>query len=219
MILENYINELFDNQDIVDIARTTSCKEADQCNISDYLLLELSGGIPIKEIKYLRLEITVINSCVYDVEVTTDHYSTLRTINFQTREIYNYLMIVVNQKCGIGTNLFLNQVIAAKKYSFNEVITSANAGTYNGFYTWGRLGYTMSQDHNDKLQMWCIERNIEPMPIFELLLNPEYKSLWLNAGFTWEASFSLEIESENFTLLKRYLEEKGRLDRFLELIQ
>ncbi|MBX9734668.1 MAG: hypothetical protein K2X37_11460 [Chitinophagaceae bacterium] len=112
----------------------------------------------------------------------------------------------------------LHQVIAAKKYNFNEILTSAQSGyDFKGYYTWGRLGYTMSQSDQQKFEIWCFENKLEPSTLSNILKDDVARAKWIKTGFTWLGAFNLVGESENIKILKEYLEMKGRLGNFTKL--
>lgn len=205
--MENHIVDLFEE---VDIDFSNSNNVIDLCTIGNYLLLEFCGGIPIKDLEYIRMGIEVSSSCVYDIEITTPIYHLSRTINFQTRVIYNNSIIIYTPNEKIGITIFFNQVCNARRYSFKEIRASAMYGNhFNGYYVWGRFGYTMLPLDKLKYENWCDANEIERKPLFDILQSIESRKKWINNGFTWGAIFSLEDGSENINLLKKYLILKG----------
>lgn len=205
--MNNFLQNLIDK---IDYLRELDYAGQDYCDIDNIMLLELCGGMPIKDVAYIHLEVVVTGSCVYDVRVTTNHFYLDRTINFQTKHINNNQLNVATPRNGIGTNILYNQIIAARKFNFFELrLNAARASNMNGYYTWGRLGFTMRTLDLKRLEKWCFEKEIKSQNIFEILKNEKDNNEWKNSGFGWSGLFDLSENSENIKLFCQYLETKG----------
>lgn len=206
--MNNYIDQLFYT---VDIDRPLIVSPImDNCGVDSFILLELCGGIPIVDLENIRMNIEVINSCVYEVTIITPVYHIERTINFVDKLIINATMIIYTPNEGIGNNLFYNQVTAAIKHGFKLLRTNPVKGhNFNGYYVWGRLGYSIVQSYLDQYKLWCEENEIEYKPLFEILLDETSRRKWIDNGYSWIGEFNLSDNSENIINYNKYLSIKG----------
>lgn len=206
--MNNFIEQLFHAVDADRPLLTPSI--VDICNIDNYILLELCGGIPISDIENIRMNVEVINSCVYEITIITPFYHIERTINFTDKLIINATMIIYTPNEGIGNNIFYNQVAAAIKHGFKQLRTNPVKGSnFNGYYVWGRFGYSIVPVYLTQYENWCKENDIEYKPLFEILLDTASRRKWIDNGYSWVGEFNLEKGSENRRNYNRYLESKG----------
>ncbi|MCW3108046.1 MAG: hypothetical protein JWQ09_2552 [Segetibacter sp.] len=208
-IKTNFIEEIFhhikldSNGHSIDEISSGSSTEKDFIN--------LCGGIPSNQITYLTLDIQCDKSGVFEVFIFTDFYYVSRTLDFNQKITFNSSLRVNEdqQKQGLGRNLLINQIISARSFKFNLLNANAAGNTMNGFYTWGRLGYTMAFSYREKFNELLRKNNMEERSLFELLKTKEGQKFWMKNGFTWNGIFFLGKGSENIRLLKDYLNEKG----------
>lgn len=80
---------------------------------------------------------------------------------------------------------------------------------YNGYITWGKLGYTMLITPREQFEKLLREHNRTEETLFELLKTKEGYEFWKRNGFSWSGIFFLTEGSENITLLKEYLKTRN----------
>lgn len=176
--------------------------------LSEKDIINLSGGIPPKEITSMTLDIEYETPGVFNVLIFTNLYYVSRTINFNQKVIFNSSMRVEKQQQGLGRNLLINQIISARSFGFTLLNANAAGNPMNGFYTWGRLGYTMTFSYKERFDELSRINNRKEKSLFELLKTEEGRNFWINNGFTWNGVFFVKEGSENIYLLKDYLKEK-----------
>ncbi|HRI22608.1 MAG TPA: hypothetical protein PLA68_16725, partial [Panacibacter sp.] len=115
-------------------------------------LLNLSGGVPSTRVNKTFLTASFNETYNFiDVENRSDHYFVVRKIYPEKKEIYNSLMEVYDKGQGTGTNIFLNQVMEAIRSGFQKFsVSAAKSVSYNGYYTWARMGYSIKQSQQNQ---------------------------------------------------------------------
>lgn len=153
--------------------------------------------------------------------VKTKLYEVERVFNFTDRIISNTHMYVFDQQKQIGTKLFYNQVVAARKHGFVEIQTTAMGkecgDNWTGFYAWGRLGYQMILGDDEKFLRLMVENGRVETNLWALLSTEDGKDFWLRNGFTWMGQFLLKDDSPTMQQLCLYLQEKKILLKFDQL--
>ncbi len=133
----------------------------------------------------------------------------------------NDLFQLNGQEKGTGTMMFAQQVNAASKMGVSRIEVSDAAGygsayaedtgrpktKWNGYYTWGRLGYdgevSLGETQRKKLGF-----NIEDtVTMKDIMLKPGGAKLWREYGSSWSGSFDLKEGSYSRRVLDAYLEE------------
>lgn len=122
---------------------------------------------------------------------------------------------------GKGTKIFADQVEACAFAGVKEIQTHAARGsdsTFNGYYTWPRLGY--DQDLGDISPTSSRERVLakqlqEKFPsaekVSDLMKTKEGRDFWKAKGVDLhDATFDLREGSFSRKVLSAYLEEKGK---------
>lgn len=179
-------------------------------NITPEDLLQLCGGIPDQEQLFANVDIESITSHAVKVIVDSNLYRVCRTINLKRRVIFNDKMRVYEKNKGIGTNLFLNQVVFARRLGFIKLTVVAidydGDEKVDGYYRWARLGYQMidRNDLEDFADMMRALRRPEKT-VGELVLTEDGYNIWKISGQDWIGEFQLADESESMEHLYRYL--------------
>jgi len=112
----------------------------DRYSITREDVLQLCGGIPAREVLFVNVEITSSTAYTVTVNVQTDLYRVFRTINFDSKELFNDKMRVFNKEQHIGTSLFLNQVAYARQLGFIRLSTTALE--WDGIERWDGLPFS-----------------------------------------------------------------------------
>jgi len=180
-------------------------------------LINLCGGIPTSKITFCHLTIDFINTDTIQCTIVTDLYNAIRRINFSLRVIFNdFLEVEKNaQGDGLGTCILCNQVKEARPRGFRRLdVTAAgpdgSAVDWQGYYTWGRLGFQMDQDDHEDLMMMLSRIGRSETCLWELLRHREGQYLWRRDGFTWHGSFELYENSQCLKWLRKYLADKKK---------
>ena len=180
-------------------------------------VINLCGGIPAASITTYDLTIHSISDSTIQCTITTDLFNAVRRINFGIRVIFNDFLEINKeiQGNGIGTRLLCNQVKEARIRNFRRLDVSAMGpdGTdtnWQGYYTWGRLGFEMDTADHEDLMIMLRRLKREENNLWELLLHAYGQELWRRDGFTWHGSFYLHNDSQNLKWLRMYLNEKGK---------
>lgn len=107
------------------------------------------------------------------------------------------------------------QLLTARQFGFDTIKLHAMGGDtgndWNGFYTWGRFGFTMEDADQISFEMFMQDQGREESTLAELLSTDEGRSFWMQNGFSWAGKFNIKPQSENSNLFNDYLIEK-RLD-------
>lgn len=184
--------------------------------VEDDELINLIGGIP-SGVDQVNLSVHYNTDLVIKVEVYSNLHKVIRTIDFKEKVIFNSGMEVTKKGQGIGTQLFLNQVKAARRNGFTRLKVFAqgrDGGDWDGSYRWGRVGFKMDiEDDNEFMDL--MERHFRnECSLGELLLSEEGCKLWETINFSWSGTFYLADESESMKYLIKYLKHKNINFRF-----
>lgn len=176
--------------------------------------LQFCGGIPRADLMFINVSISSATQNTLQVAVDTDWYQAFRTINYISRRISNDNLRVYHKEEGVGTALFLNQVIFAREYGFRKLSAFAMerdmGERVEGYYRWARLGYQMT-DRND-LDDFSNLMKYAPFPaktLSELVLDDAGYAFWREQGFDWTGEFLLKDGSPSMNHLEKYLALKG----------
>jgi len=138
-----------------------------------------------------------------------------RTFLFGEKIIVNELFEIsepYSRRQRIGTKVFCSQVSAARMEGF-EKITAWAAGNFkniehwNGYITWGKLGFTMDADAQSDFDELMKRLGRNEKTLKELLSIDE--NCWVENGFSWDGEFSLLEDSDNIKNLLKYLSKSG----------
>ena len=137
-------------------------------------------------------------------------------MDFKLKQIDNNIMVVSNDSKGkhIGTNLFLNQVLAARAHDFEKLHTIAIApskyddeGTaWYGYYFWANLGFQNVE--TNEYRTWAAEMKRKEPTLSELMQTDEGRELWKNTGISWIGEFFLAKDHPCYKYLKLHLKRK-----------
>jgi hypothetical protein len=180
-------------------------------------VITLCGGVPSLSVTTYDLAINYISDTTIQCTIATNLYSAVRRINFGLRVIFNDFLEVENaaQGRGLGTRLLCNQVKMARNIEFRRLDVTAQGPDgsdteWQGYYTWGRLGFQMDQEDHEDL-MAILSRIGRPETcLWDLLRHTEGQDLWRRDGFTWHGSFDLQEGSQSLKWLKQYLADKQK---------
>lgn len=177
--------------------------------LTQFDLINLSGGIPSLDIDSVSLEATAQSQNSIIVNIATNLYDSSRLLNFDDKTIDNNGLYVYQPGYGIGTTIFLNQLKTARDFSFNYINIIAQGpdvdSKYNGHYKWGRVGFEMREWEQREFEIWASSLNLEVSNLGELLLTEEGCQKWQIAGFSWSGQFDLADGSGCMNYLEGYL--------------
>jgi hypothetical protein len=200
----------------VGIARFSISEEADLFLTSKYLneveLLNLAGGVPTRDLDEI-LQVAEYDDSTQSLFFSSesDFFTAERELFWEDGFIDNKLLRVFSTGERIGTFIFLNEIIQARKLDIKLMTVSAAKGlAYNGYYTWARLGYTFNSpdDQNDFNDLIASHGRSEDT-ITELMKTKDGRDFWKENGFWWEGIFDLSANSENIVSLNNYLTQAG----------
>lgn len=188
-------------------------------NLSNVNLLNLTGGVPARNISNFRFTAKAINKEVIKTEINCDEFATSRTLDFKNMIIENDYMKVYKREIGIGFNLFINQVKEARTFGFKELKVHAVGGVgwdtgWNGYHFWAKVGYTLEEDYQVTFSEWLKTHNRLEQTLNEVVTNPNGLKLWRDSGFDWWGTFDLSDDSENMKLLSDYAKRRNLSIRF-----
>jgi hypothetical protein len=151
------------------------------------------------------------------VEASVSHadYHAERGIYPVEGKIYNSSLRVNNsaQGSGIGTKIFATQVQAGIKAGFKSINTYAAKGSsYNGFYTWPRLGYDapLPGSVREKLVVGKLLKDAEKFSrISDVMKSKEGRDWWKANGTQGNMEFDLSPGSLSRQVLGAYARAKG----------
>ncbi len=145
------------------------------------------------------------------LKINTDQYEIARNMDFQLGRIDNNYMHVENKGKGIGTNLFLNQLLTARKHGFKRLYMVAFAPSddlaWYGYYFWANMGFENSDvaEYRD----WARAMGREEITLSELMQSESGRELWKKTGFTWIGNFYLSKGHPCLSYLRMHLQRKG----------
>lgn len=170
-------------------------------------LINITGGIPSKNTNDIVHTIHVKNNAIRS-QIRTSEYNIVRDIYPLEKRIHNTLMVIDKPGEGLGLNLFINQVTAARQAGFKMFdVSAARSGTYNGYYTWARFGYSLGGSKDAFMQLMKSNSRNETN-LIELMSTKEGVQFWKSKGFWFEGAFDLADGSENITAFLKYLESR-----------
>lgn len=188
-----------------------------QNKVTEKDIVNLCGGIPLANITKIKVDISSQYQPALCVQIKTDQYETVRTMDFTLKQIDNNIMIVSDEAKGkhIGTNLFLNQLVTARVHDFEKLHTIAVApskyddeGTaWYGYYFWANLGFQNMEP--DEYRAWAAEMQREEPTLSELMQTDQGRELWRNTGISWIGEFFLAQGHPCYHYLKLHLKRKG----------
>lgn len=119
---------------------------------------------------------------------------------------------------GLGTEIFARQVEAASKEGFDYISTGAIGSkdtSYNGYYTWPRLGYDTSlTDLKGQSNPQALQQAKKQFPEAETLLDvmatKAGREWWKDNGGDVELKFDLTPGSRSLKVLETYRKEKAK---------
>ena len=149
---------------------------------------------------------TVVNAIVDDAYISRIFYNKDKSISM------NELILdpIKEKGNGVGSSIFKNQVNQFKDLGFNILTTlAAKSKIENGYYTWARLGYAMSDkediDRFKKLIENSKDKKIKSATSLNKLMTfKKGRDFWKQNGFTFEGLFDLSDKSDNIKILKNY---------------
>jgi len=114
-------------------------------------------------------------------------------------------------KSRVGTYIFINEVIQARKLGIGCLkVSAAKSERFNGYYTWARLGYSIDDpgDQRDFEQL-IADYGRSEQSMIELMKTNEGREFWKDQGFWSQGIFDLTPNSQNIEALNNYLAEAG----------
>ncbi len=174
-------------------------------------LLNLAGGIPQDD------AIEMLHSVDYDFLSNAVTFSTEsemfneRLLFWNDKFIDNQFLSVFSKGGGLGTFIFINQIIQARKIGLRFLkVSAARSDQFNGYYTWARLGYSIdSPDDQVEFDQLMLENRRGERSLEELMKSSNGRDFWKKYGFWWQGKFDLNTESENISALNNYLRQAG----------
>jgi hypothetical protein len=125
-----------------------------------------------------------------------------------------YLNPLIKKGTGKGTEMFSSQVNEFYKLGFKKLITEAgDAKGMNGYYTWARLGY----DITDKKELSIFKSLIKASgekefknitSLQELMSTKKGREFWRENGYHFTGTFDLTRDSNSRNILERYITKK-----------
>jgi hypothetical protein len=156
------------------------------------------------------------------LEVRTEHasYKSIRTIGKDSDGnvyIENRFIEVKDQGKGIGTDVFSRQVEQARESGVAYIQAHAASGpglgktTYNGYYTWPRLGYDAPvSDLTPKIQSEIGKQFPSAKSVLDIMGSKEGRDWWKANGEDLDnAKFDLRKGSRSIKVLEAYQRERA----------
>lgn len=178
-------------------------------NLSEREIINLSGGIVEKDLNgKIAIEknfITEDNSLL--ISISSNKYFSRRYI-YPDGTIVNDELIIKPEfrKQGLGTKLLFNQQEQASKLGFKKI--SLIAGGENGYYSWARLGFQMSDKDNQTFKRVLPAKFKETKNVNELVSTKAGAAWWDNNGFSWHGEFDLTEGSLSKNILNKVVKAK-----------
>jgi hypothetical protein len=123
--------------------------------------------------------------------------------------VYNDSFEIKKTGTGLGTKMFSQQIESCKKLGVSKFKTRAiKTSTFNGYYTWARLGYDAKIPDRSKLS--DILKSCKM--ISDLMKTPDGRAWWKENGSTVNMSFDLSDDSLSMRVFRSYLEEKKHME-------
>jgi hypothetical protein len=174
--------------------------------------LNIAGGIPengTNDILHSADYLNNTNSLFFSSE--SELFVIEREVFWDDKFIDNKFLIVFSTGKKLGTFIFLNEVIQARKLGISCLkVSAAKSERFNGYYTWARLGYTIDSpedqaDFEKLLRSYGRSEN----SMINLMQTSDGRNFWRNNGFWWQGIFDLSPNSENIQAFNNYLAETG----------
>jgi hypothetical protein len=144
------------------------------------------------------------------INIKHNDFSLSRTINFEEQIIYNELFTVRKTRKGLGKGILKSQVDVAFNAGFERIKLFA-MGDYqrikkwNGYITWGKLGFTMEDFERHNFNNFLITHNREEKHLHELLSTSKGEQILGENGYSWFGEFILKEDSLTRQLLNNYI--------------
>lgn len=189
-------------------------KVADKYHLDPIDILNLSGGIPTDDFLSFVFVIKSTSDHSLTTYIITEQFKVKRTIFFSFNYIQNDFMIVETKGRGIGTCLFVNQVIESRKQGFSNFEVHAAGGVsmpgdWDGYYFWAKIGYMMFDADEQSFHLWQKRFNTNHTNLNELVKDAKDLQTWKDNGFDWEGYFDLQDGSQSMTYLIEYLNKRS----------
>ena len=120
---------------------------------------------------------------------------------------------------GIGTRIFANQVIEAKRAGIDRIECYAyrnDSEGWVGYKVWPKMGYDGSADNalssSEELRS-AVEKyypDKDDIMVSDILSMPNGSDLWEKHGESFEATFDLKKDSASVKILREYLKRKAQ---------
>lgn len=184
-----------------------------ETGLSNQTFLKLAG-IPddfngVANIRYDSSERVLVSINDNGIDMT-------RRINIKDKIIDNDLFVIKKDSKykGQGAKIFGNQVEAARKAGYEKIRTQAAGDlrdrTYNGYYTWARLGYMQRNDYNNQLAVRNIKNQtgVDYGNFQTMMRTTSGIKAWKEHGSAFAGVFDLKKGSESIKTLNNYLKNK-----------
>lgn len=140
--------------------------------------------------------------------------------------LQNDLFVTSKLPKGSGTTMFAKQVDSATRLGVDRIEVEEAAGygpktswgkrtpaTYNGYYTWARLGYegearVKSDESRKALASYMDSSGNVSIP--KMMSTAEGRKAWRDYGSDWSGNFDLKKGSYSQRVLDAYLEERSK---------
>lgn len=166
-----------------------------------------------------RAEVSVWYSDVgvVSVDVTGDSYfASRRFVKNQYGDLCvrnDEFEIYSKKDRGSGYKIVVNQIKALRQAGVKKislVASGSKGGSYNGYFTWPRLGFSglIDQYHIDKLPEDIQAQMGNSREVRDLFALPGGKEAWLEYGGNIACTFDLKATSVNMKALKAYIAER-----------
>lgn len=118
------------------------------------------------------------------------------------------------------TNVAVNWVNAQTSQAFDRGYSflmaeafkddTGTSDTFCGYIVWGKMGYIIVGPKSVKeFENLMRDQNLLHANLHSLISTADGLALWTEKGFTWDAKFDLEENSESFRILNAYKSQKG----------
>lgn len=184
--------------------------------ISSTDIICLAGGIPCEGIANGKIFIRTLPNSGIDFYLQSPELQVKCTMDFDDMTIDNEL--IKTEKCGngLGLRLLLTQIEAARKHHFRRIELYAMGGSdwgfdaeWNGYYTWGRLGFLMEQNSYERFKGWAYDTHSGLQCLHEVLDEEWGREAWKKSGFSRDGYFELAEGSQSLAILKKYMDKRG----------
>lgn len=186
-------------------------------NISDNELGALVGGLSNAEVNVKRHD-EIAGGLFF--EITHPFVQTQQRslgVDYQNRLYFHndYFRAAKNAPKGTGLRSFVTQTAAAKKFGVQYIHTYA-AGyfghpSFNGYYTWARMGYNARLSKRDKAKL---AREFADVKDLNELMAAGGKDEWKRVGTGRDMIFDLSDDAASWTVLQNYLRERKFVVKF-----